>query len=540
MSFSLPLSIELAQLNPIVGKLNTNFENILKAWKNASSDLVVFSELVTCGYPPEDLILKPSFIDAIHQHIASLLNHSRTLESAIILATPWREDGKTYNAALLLHKGKIIGKTFKHHLPNYGVFDEKRIFDAGTLPRPVEFKGQKLGILICEDMWKQDVAMHLKTHGADILIIPNGSPYETGKLEQRVRLARERVQETQLPLIYVNQVGGQDELVFDGGSFVLDNQGTISQQLPFFREAQENAENKSFKEWSIEQYHDHIKDKHVYAALTLGIRDYVSKNGFSSVLIGLSGGIDSALTAVLAVDALGKENVHCVMLPSEFTSRESLEDAQMIVDNLGVSYETFPIVEPLKSYENLIPDLDGLAHENIQSRIRGSILMALSNARGSMLLTTGNKSEIAVGYATLYGDMNGGFNALKDLYKTQVYLFSNWRNQNKPEIGLGPSGPVIPQNVITRAPSAELRADQTDQDSLPDYEVLDGILHGLVEEEQSIENLSKDYNQETVEKIYKLLNIAEYKRYQAPPGTKITSKAFGRDRRYPMTNGFKG
>lgn len=518
------ISLTLAQLNPIVGDLDGNAGKILDVWGTAETDLVVFGELVLSGYPPEDLIINPNFINKIEAQVKALQEASKDFRAAALVTTPWNIDGKTYNAALLIHGGKILAITAKHHLPNYGVFDEKRVFEAGPLPDIIEFKGHKLGVMICEDMWHDDVAAHLKDQGAEILITPNGSPWRIGKEAIREEHARDRATETSLPLIYVNQVGGQDELVFDGASFVMDASGTVTQRLKAFEE-----DVAVLGDGSITQNLEPLAT--IYTALKLGLRDYVVKNGFNGVLIGLSGGIDSAMAAAIAVDALGSDKVRCVMMPSPFTSQDSLYDAEHCAAMLGVSYQNLPIEDAMKAFEGTIPDLTGIAHENMQSRTRGVILMALSNSTGDMLLTTGNKSEMAVGYATLYGDMNGGFNALKDVYKTQVYALAKWRNEQ---------GMVIPERIITKAPSAELRDDQTDQDSLPEYDVLDDILQGLIENQDSVETIAaRGHDMAIIEKVAHLLRITEYKRYQAPPGTKITTCAFGRDRRYPMTNRYK-
>ena len=520
-------SIVLAQINPILGDLQGNADKIAAACNaHKTAKLVIFPELSICGYPPEDLVLKPCFTQKCMQQVKDLATRTKDMDCALLVGSPWREDDGAalpYNAAIWLHRGHIIATRYKHDLPNYGVFDEKRTFLSGPLPNPVEFDGQRYGVMICEDMWNERVAAHLKQKGAEILIVPNGSPFTTEKFAVRMDIAKQRASETGLPLIYVNQVGGQDELVFDGGSFALEGDGRIKTQLPFFEHSVQPAHQNS--------RHDHSAEDLTYNALKLGLGDYVRKNGFSGVIIGLSGGIDSALTAALAVDALGAKNVHCVMLPSDFTSQDSLDDAQTLARNLGVKLDTISIKTALKAFETSLDDLQGLAHENIQSRIRGTILMALSNAEGKMLLTTGNKSEMAVGYATIYGDMNGGFNALKDVYKTKVYDLCRWRNKD---------GEVIPDSIITKPPTAELRENQTDQDSLPPYPILDGILSMLIEGEAALEDVCAHdaYDRDTVLKIWGLLDRAEYKRYQSPPGTKITTKAFGRDRRYPMTNHF--
>lgn len=526
---TLPLNIALAQINPTIGNLDGNADKILEYWGRAdeSIDLVVFPELVVCGYPPEDLVLKPFFIDQCKHAVERIARDSTAFKSAAIITTPWRAGDKTYNAAHLIEGGEIKATVFKHHLPNYGVFDEQRTFAAGPLPAPVEFRGHKLGIMICEDMWYADVAAHLKGLGADILIVPNGSPFEGTKENVRMQYAKARTSETNLPLVYVNQVGGQDELVFDGGSFILDAAGALIFEGAHFEEALYTSDSASIDDYSDEET--------LYRALVLGLKDYVNKNGFPGVLIGLSGGIDSALSAVLAVDALGADRVHCVMMPSIYTSQDSLDDAAALAKNLGVRLDNISITQPVAAFNDILEphfgdDAPATTFENIQPRSRGLILMALSNASGYMVLSTGNKSEMAVGYATLYGDMCGGFNALKDLYKMQVYALSNWRNRD---------GEVIPERIITKAPTAELKDNQTDQDTLPEYKDLDDILSCLIELDMSVEEIVKrGHDKATVARVWKMLDRAEYKRRQAPPGIKITSRAFGRDRRYPITNHF--
>lgn len=522
----LPLDIVLAQLNPTVGDLSGNAEKITSVISDHKNcDLIIFPEMITTGYPTDDLILNSYFMDRVEQHVRSIIELTSDIDAGILLPTPWRQEGKLYNTALLIHGGTIIETIFKHHLPNYGVFDEKRIFKSGKLPCPVEFKGEKLGIMICEDMWFPDAAMQLKDQGAAILIVPNGSPYQTNIHNMRHEQASARVKETNLPLIYVNQVGGQDELVFDGGSFIMDKTGNITHNLPLFAEDVCTL-NDQHKNTQLS------KDEEIYKAVTLGLKDYVEKNGFAGVLIGLSGGIDSALSAAIAVDAIGANKVHCVMMPSPYTSQESLDDAAKCAELLEVKLETISIDPAISAYNDMLDQsIDknnaGTTFENIQSRARGMLLMALSNATGKMVLSTGNKSEMAVGYATLYGDMCGGFNALKDLYKGQVYALSEWRNKQ---------GLVIPENIITKAPSAELKHDQTDQDTLPPYDVLDDILEHLIERDTAPDDIPHDI--ETVMSVWRMLDLAEYKRRQAPPGVKITPKAFGRNRRYPITNGF--
>ncbi len=531
------LSITLAQINPTVGDLAANAQKILRVWAESADDLVVFPELVLCGYPPEDLVINPNFITAIERKIDHICKSSVDFAAAALITCPWRIDGAVYNCALLIEYGAIKAITAKHELPNYGVFDELRVFSAGALPSPIDFRGSRLGIMICEDMWFDRVAGHLKAQGAEILIIPNGSPWRIGKEAVRDAHAKARVGETGLPLVYVNQIGGQDELVFDGHSFVMNANGQIVLRLQEFEEdtatychpEPQANDLKSQTKDPLASPHDNTQS--VYKALTLGLRDYVNKNGFPGILLGLSGGIDSALAAAIAVDAIGADHVKAYMLPSPYTSQDSLDDAKECAQSLGISYEIISIKPAMQAFESSVPNLHGIAHENMQSRSRGVILMALSNASGHMLLTTGNKSEMAVGYATLYGDMNGGFNALKDVYKTQVYALSKWRNDQ---------GRVIPERIITKAPSAELRDNQTDQDSLPDYDVLDDILLGLIEHQDSLEIIAaRGHDLTVIEKVARLLRLSEYKRYQAPPGTKITTRAFSRDRRYPMTNGWK-
>jgi NAD+ synthase len=529
------IKIAIAQINPIVGDLDYNESRILTFWMDAEkmgAELVIFPELAICGYPPEDLIIRPSFLAAVETRIKSLCEKTKHMDCAALLPSPLREDGKIYNAAFLIDKGQIIGIIRKQYLPNYGVFDECRTFNAAPPQDIITFKGHKLGVMICEDVWHPEPAAHLKKQGAEILIVPNASPFETGKAETRLKITRARVSETGLPLIYVNQIGGQDELVFDGGSFALDVRGEITTQLPFFVEHLSPHPSLSQRERVDRENHETGEGlKTLYAALKLGTHDYVNKNNFPGVLLGLSGGIDSAIVAVIAVDALGADKVHAVMMPSRFTAPESLEDAAAIAKNLNIKYDIIDIEKPLQAFEDNIENLQGLAHENIQSRIRGTILMALSNASGKMLLSTGNKSEMACGYATLYGDMNGGYNPLKDVYKTTVYELSRWRNAQSP---------IIPERVITRPATAELRDNQTDQDSLPPYDVLDAILKGLIEEALSVDDITRlGHDRAVVERVSKMLNLAEYKRRQAPPGPKVTSRAFGPERRYPMTNGFK-
>lgn len=543
--------IALAQLNPVVGDLDGNGELIKQAHehgKAAGADLIVFPELFLNGYPPEDLVLKPAFQDATMRKLVELAK-SCADGPAILIGSIWKENGNVYNAAVVLDRGAVAGVRTKVELPNYGVFDEKRVFAAGPLPGPINIRGLRIGVPICEDIWLEDVVETLSETGAELFISLNGSPFDWPKPDARINVAVARVVESELPLIYLNQVGGQDELVFDGSSFVLNADRSLAVQLPPWREAFVVTNwTKAGPGWQCEPGSVASPEQGpaaAYHACLLGLRDYVRKNGFPGVVLGLSGGIDSALVAAIATDALGAENVHAIMLASKFTSDHSLQDAAACASALGLKYDKVSIEPTVAALEWSLKELFAgrsadITEENIQSRVRGTILMAISNKFGGMLVTTGNKSEMSVGYATLYGDMNGGFNPIKDLYKTEVYTLAEWRNAHKPEEGLGPAGEVIPQRIITKAPSAELRADQTDQDSLPDYDVLDAILRGLVEDEKPISELVKEgFEAETVRRVEWLLYIAEYKRRQAAPGVKISSKNFGRDRRYPITNRFR-
>jgi NAD+ synthase len=501
------------------------------------------------GYPPEDLVLKPAFQAACRTEIEKLARETADGGPAMILGTPWVEEGKLHNAVTFLDGGCIAALRFKVDLPNYGVFDEKRVFVPGPMPGPVNFRSVRLGLPICEDIWREDVVECLAETGAEILLVPNGSPYWGDKDEIRLNIAVARVTEHNLPLIYLNQVGGQDELVFDGASFALHADRSVGFQLPAFREAivtvqwERVGDTWRCVEGPMEKLED--RDQSDYAACVLGLRDYVNKNGFKGVVFGLSGGVDSALCAAIAVDALGAARVRCVMLPYRFTSPESLDDAAAAAKALGIGYEAVPIAPAIEGLETALKSLFAdlprdVTEENLQARVRGVILMAISNKFGLMVVTTGNKSEMSVGYATLYGDMNGGFNPIKDLYKTQVYRLSHLRNRWKPDGALGPDGRVIPENILTRAPSAELREDQKDQDTLPPYDVLDQILYRLIELEEPLATIvAAGFDAETVKKVDRMVNLAEYKRRQAAPGVKVTLKGFGRDRRYPITNRFR-
>jgi NAD+ synthase len=543
----------VAQLNPTVGDIDGNLKKARAARAEAAAagaDLLVLSELFIAGYPPEDLVLKPAFQDACRAAVEAFAADTADGGPGVVIGSPWPEAGKVYNAVVLLDDGAVQGVRYKVELPNYGVFDELRVFAVGPLPGPIGFRGLRLGLPICEDIWFEQVCECLAETGAEILVVPNGSPYWQGKAEVRQQVALSRVVETGLPMVYVNQCGGQDELVFDGGSFGLHADRTLAFQMPQFDEGIVTVTWKKDGElgWRCtDGAFATVPDlaEANWRACVVGLRDYVNKNGFPGIVLGLSGGIDSAVVAAMAVDALGASRVHCVMLPYRYTSGESLADAAEIAETLLVRYDVVPIAGPVEGFlQALAPVFAGrapdIAEENIQSRTRGTLLMAISNKFGPMVLTTGNKSEMSVGYATLYGDMNGGFNPIKDLYKTEVYALARWRNDNRPAGVLGPKGRVIPENVITRAPSAELREDQTDQDSLPPYDVLDDILRCLVEDEMRVADVvARGHDRETVKKVERLLYIAEYKRRQAAPGVKITRKNFGRDRRYPIVNRFR-
>nr|WP_321459388.1 NAD+ synthase [uncultured Cohaesibacter sp.] len=545
------LVFSLAQLNPHLGDIAGNAEMARAAHKKATeqgADCLVLSELFMSGYPPEDLVLKPAFQTACREQVEELAALTEGEAPAILIGTPWPEGERVYNAVCLLDNGEVQAVRYKADLPNYGVFDEKRVFDAGPMPGPINLRGVAVGVPICEDIWDIEVCECLAETGAEMLVVPNGSPFNLDKWEVRQQVAIQRVIETELPLVYLNQVGGQDELVFDGASFALNGDRSLAMQMVGFAEDQqllvaERIDGKWKLSGPIEPVMD--RDASAWSACMLGLRDYVNKNRFPGVVLGLSGGIDSAICAALAVDALGAERVHCVMLPYRYTSDESLKDAADCAKALGVRYDIVDIVKPVEGFSDALSGLfegtdAGITEENLQSRARGTILMAISNKFGNMVVTTGNKSEMSVGYATLYGDMNGGFNPIKDLYKMAVYHLAAWRNENRPDGALGPVGEVIPANIISKAPTAELRENQTDQDSLPEYPVLDDILECLVEKEMGIDEIvERGHGAELVRRIEHLLYIAEYKRRQSAPGVKLSDKNFGRDRRYPITNGFR-
>jgi NAD+ synthase len=549
-----PLRIALAQCNPHEGQVDHNLARIraLRAEAAAAgADLLVTPEFSIAGYPPEDLVRKAAFVAHCEAALNALASDTADGGPGLIVGGPWRDGPRIYNAAFVMDGGAITARRAKHELPNYGVFDDKRVFDPGPAPGPVVFRNRvRIGLMICEDWWFPAVSETLCETGAEILLSINGSPYESEKPGRRVMLAVPRVVETGLPFIFLNQVCGQDELVFDGASFVLNADRSLAVLMPTF------SQSLTMTEWHREggqlicipqplpDEPDPLEE--IYRALMLGLRDYVEKNRFPGIILGLSGGIDSALSAAVAVDALGAARVRAVMLPSPYTSNDSLEDAAACADLLGIQYDNVSIGGAMGAFSQALgPLFEGLpadiTEENIQSRARGLMLMALSNKFGHMVLTTGNKSEMSVGYATLYGDMCGGYSVLKDVYKTQVFALSRWRNATRPRDGQGPRGPVMPERVITKPPSAELKPNQTDQDSLPPYDELDAILAGLVEGEKSVDDLVTDgFDRDTVVRVWKMLDRAEYKRRQAPPGVKISARAFGRDRRYPITNGFTG
>jgi len=540
--------LTLAQLNPVVGALAANAAQARDAWaeaKAAGADMIAFPEMFVTGYQTQDLVMKPAFARAAMAEVEALA--AACAEGpAMGIGGPLIEGGKLYNVYYILAGGRIAAVVKKHHLPNDLVFDEKRLFTAADISGPYRVGPIRIGTPICEDAWHEDVAEAQAESGAEILLVPNGSPYSRGRFDTRMGLMVSRVIETGLPMVYLNMVGGQDDQVFDGTSFVLNPGGHLTHLLPGFLETlvhvdfEETAEGwRALPGEKATMPDDWERDYH---AMVVGTRDYLHKSGFKRVLLGLSGGIDSALVAAIAADALGPENVHCLMLPSEYTSAHSLEDAEAVARALGTKLDTVPISGPRAAVtEALGPLFAGLApdvtEENIQSRLRGLLLMAISNKTGAMLLTTGNKSEVAVGYATIYGDMNGGYNPIKDLYKTRVFETCRWRNLNHRPWMLAPAGEVIPPRVIDKPPSAELREDQKDEDSLPPYPVLDAILDGLVERELSVEELvAEGLARETVKKVEHLLYISEWKRFQSAPGTRLTTRAFWLDRRYPMVN----
>ncbi len=563
------LTIAFAQMNPTVGDIRGNADLIRAARKKAAdagADLLVTPELSLVGYPPEDLVLKPELLLEAQAELRSLMADTADGGPGILVGAPMPDvklqenpfkkafttaGSEIYNAAVLLDSGNLVGWKGKHFLCDYSVFDEKRVFKQGALTGPFSFRGVRIGVFICEDMWDADVCETLAEAGAEMLIGINGSQTNAGKTDTRQLLAIERIKECELPLAYLNMVGGQDDIVFDGGSFVLNADCSLKAQAPMFDEHFMVTEwlKNADGEWECQPAQTVAPEEElaaVYHALVVGVRDYIRKNHFPGIGIGMSGGIDSALSAAIAVDAIGPERVRCVMMPSPYTSQESLEDAKLATELLGVKYDSISIGPAMKAFEEMLaPVIAGTeadtTEENIQARSRGLTLMAISNKLGYMVLSTGNKSEMSVGYATLYGDMCGGYNALKDVYKTKVFALSRWRNENKPDGVLGPDGAVMPDRIITKPPSAELKPDQTDQDSLPEYDVLDGILECLIEEELPlVDILARGYDENTVRRVWRMLDLAEYKRRQSAPGVRVTIRDLARDRRYPITNAFRG
>ncbi len=534
-----PLTVAVAQLNCVVGDISGNARRILDAVtraKAAGADVVLTPELALCGYPAEDLLLRPAFIEACAAELATLAVEVQGITA--LVGYPAEVEGVRYNAAAVIRDGRVVDTYFKHRLPNYEVFDEERYFEAGTGACVFELKGVRVGVNICADVWESGAAEVAREAGAELLLVLNASPFHMNKQQRRYEVLRERVADTGLPVAYCNLVGGQDELVFDGGSFALDADGGLAWQGRVF------AEELALLRFADGAWQDRQLpaarpvEADVYDALVLGVRDYLGKNGFPGALIGLSGGVDSALTLAIAVDALGAERVRAVMMPSPYTAQMSLDDSREMIRRIGVRYDEIAIEPAMRTFADLLaPHFAGLpedaTEENLQSRIRGMLLMALSNKTGSIVLTTGNKSEMATGYATLYGDMAGGFAVIKDIYKTFVYRLCAWRNAQ-------PGGPVIPDNILTRPPSAELKPDQCDQDSLPPYEVLDAIIAAYMEEDLAPEEIiARGYPEADVKRTVGMLRRNEYKRRQAPPGVRVTQRGFGKDWRYPITSRYR-
>jgi NAD+ synthase len=549
------LRIALAQLNPKVGDLVGNLalgKAALAEAMAAKADILLLTELFLTGYFPEDLFFKPRFVEDALAAAGELARATKGTNVSLLLPSIWREGHLLYNAVLLCEDGRVVARRYKRELPNDDVFYEKRYFTAGPRPEPITIKGVTIGVPICEDVWHRPVAEYLVDQGAEMLLCPNGSPYWKNKQHTRMDLVRARTAEDKVPLLYLNQVGGQDELVFDGASFGMEPGNKLVFQGKSFESdfiVTDWARGTSGWHCTKGQVRELASTAEApWQAMLRGLRDYVRKNGFKKVVLGLSGGIDSAIVAAIAADALGPENVHCIMLPYRYTSEDSLKDAKDCAARLGVRYDIVPIGKPVDEALHELQPVFGnapedLTEENIQSRMRGLVLMAVSNKTGAMLLTTGNKSEMAVGYATIYGDMNGGFNPIKDLFKMEVYALADWRNSHIPDGTLCPHGDVIPQSIIDKAPSAELRPDQKDQDSLPPYPILDEVLTGLIEDELSVAEIVANgqgrFDRALVKRIERLVLIAEYKRRQAAPGVKLTRKAFGIGRKYPITNGYR-
>ena len=542
------LSILIAQTNPTVGDIDHNKNIVLEIIdKNHNVDLIIFSELMLTGYPPEDLVLKTAFKDKFMQALEEINEFLKNKNCTVILGMPWDEEGRLYNAAIVLQNGSIVYKHFKNALPNYGVFDEKRIFLHGEDVGLFKLKGVNLGIFICEDIWVQNTVSKLNGTGIDLAISINASPFDVNKMNERLEATVSFSNEIRAPIIYVNQVGGQDEIVFDGNSFLADQNGLIK-RLGYCESINEQIDfNPDDKSFSFKEDGKESLDNNdlMYSNLILGLKDYVNKNKFPGVVLGISGGIDSAFSACVATDALGPERVKGILMPSKFTSNESNEDANELGNNLGIGLERISIEEIIKAYDSTLDPLfkeskQDITEENIQSRTRGSLLMAYSNKFGYMVLTNGNKSEVSVGYSTLYGDMCGGFSVVKDLYKSDLYKLAEWRNNNIPSISLLEKTSLIPKNILTKEPTAELKPNQMDKDTLPPYEVLDKILYLLVEKESSIsEIVDAGFEVDVVTKVQNMLYNSEYKRRQAAPGVKISERNFGYDRRYPITNAFR-
>ena len=543
-------AIALAQLNPHLGNITANVARLLEARRSAGdagATIIVTPEMYLSGYPCDDLVLRSDFMDEVASGLRTLAAATADGGPAIIVGAPHAEDGVITNAVFVLDEGEIKTRRDKVNLPNYGVFDDKRNFTAGAMPGPVQLRGMRLGLPICEDIWTPDVIECLAESGAEIIISLNASPFDLAKADARMAHAVSRVHEAGLPLIYVNMVGGQDELVYDGGSFVLGADGRLAAHLPSFSETTVTVQlGNDFGALSVTGQISPPDEgmAALYRGLTLGLRDYIDKNGFPGVVLGLSGGIDSAIVAALAVDALGPDRVHAVMMPSPYTSQESLDDAADLAGRLGIRLDEISIAPAMAAVDGM---LDGqfagtspdITEENIQSRLRGMILMGISNKHGPLVMATGNKSEYAAGYSTLYGDMCGGFAPIKDVWKVQVFDLCRWRNANMPRGGAGPEGEVIPLRIIEKPPSAELRPDQKDTDSLPPYDRLDAIMMALCEEMVDIETIvARGYEREEVARASQLLFRAEYKRFQAAPGPKMNALSFGRERRLPLTSGF--
>lgn len=540
------LSIALAQVNFKVGDIDGNLaliEEQVNTARARGAGMIVFSELAITGYPPEDLLLRPSLQLRVQQAMDRIAELSEDI--AIVIGFPWVQDDVLRNMAAVWYQGKLLSQYAKRFLPNYQVFDEQRYFAPGNRPEVFEFQGLKFALSVCEDIWHDQPVAESKLLGADILLNLNASPFHAGKLSARHERIRRHVNKHQLPVVYVNQVGGQDELVFDGASFVMDAAGAVVLQAEAHQESLQILDVSKNEEalvltGAVQREKSELAS--IYDTLVLGVRDYINKNGFKGIVLGLSGGIDSALTLAIAVDAIGKDRVEAVMMPFKYTSSMSLEDAEQEANVLGVSYKVLPI-EPMYDafMGTLAEEFAGLerdtTEENLQARCRGVMLMAISNKKGYMVLTTGNKSEMAVGYATLYGDMVGGYSALKDVYKTRVFELCRYRNQIELDAG---REEIIPERVIVRPPSAELAPDQVDEDSLPPYDILDKILEHYIEGDESLETIiARGFAENDVRRVLRLVDLSEYKRRQAPVGVRMTERGFGRDRRYPITNGWK-